>query len=56
MTEKSSRRPRGASPRGNFEQSKSASTDAETERMAAQKRKTEALRQLRLKAERNAAK
>ncbi|WP_156384849.1 hypothetical protein [Rhizobium sp. Leaf453] len=51
MTEKPTRRPRGASPRGNFEKSKSASTDYETERMAAQQRKSEALRKLRLEAE-----
>ncbi|WP_156386402.1 hypothetical protein [Rhizobium sp. Leaf391] len=51
MTEKPTRRPRGESPRGNFEKSKSASTDSETERIAAQQRKSEALRKVRLEAE-----
>lgn len=54
MTDKPTRRPRGASPRGNFESSKSACADMEAERLAADKKKSETLRQLRLRTEKKA--
>jgi hypothetical protein len=49
MTEgKPKRRPRGASPRGNFERAKSVAMSSEEARIAANKQKTETLRRARL--------
>lgn len=47
--EKHERRPRGSSPRGDFELSKSFATTSEVARVAADKRKTEELREARLR-------
>ncbi len=44
--DKKDRRPRGTSPRGDFETAKVFATSSEEERVAAAKRKTEALRAL----------
>lgn len=44
------RRPRGASPRGDFHQAKAAATASEDRRVAADKKKTEALKEARLRA------
>ncbi len=49
MTEVKNRRPRGASPRGNFETAKTYAVSSEEARLAAERRKTEALRQARLR-------
>ncbi|WP_276121864.1 hypothetical protein [Pararhizobium qamdonense] len=52
MTElKTKRRPRGISARGDFEVAKSIATSSEEARKAADKRKTEALRDARLRAQ-----
>jgi hypothetical protein len=48
MMEEKKRRPRGESPRGNFEAAKVFATTSEEERVAAAKKKTEALRAARL--------
>jgi hypothetical protein len=49
MTEgKPKRRPRGTSPRGNFERAKSVAMSSEEARIAANKQKTETLRRARL--------
>lgn len=47
--EPSQRRPRGTSPRGDFEAAKSFATASEEARLAAAKEKTRALREARLK-------
>lgn len=47
--EKHERRPRGSSPRGDFETAKAYTTATEDARVAADKRKTEALREARLR-------
>ncbi len=52
--EKQDRRPRGSSPRGNFETAKRFATASEDAWVAADKRKTEALRAARLKREHEA--
>ncbi|MFB2549931.1 hypothetical protein [Ensifer soli] len=49
--EKAARRPRGASPRGDFDLSKKAAKDAIEESRAQTARKTEALRRMRLERE-----
>jgi hypothetical protein len=49
MTEgRPKRRPRGVSPRGNFERAKSVAMSSEDARIAANKQKTETLRRARL--------
>jgi hypothetical protein len=47
----SPRRPRGASPRGDFEAAKSFATASEQARLAAAKEKTRMLREARLKSD-----
>ncbi len=47
--EPSQRRPRGTSPRGDFEAAKSFATASEEDRLSAAKEKTRALREARLK-------
>jgi hypothetical protein len=47
--EPSQRRPRGTSPRGDFEAAKSFATASEEARLAAAKEKTKALREARLR-------
>ena len=42
------RRPRGESPRGNFETAKASATNSEEERVAANRRKTKILQAARL--------
>ncbi|HTO30855.1 hypothetical protein [Pararhizobium sp.] len=44
------RRPRGASPRGDFDQAKATATASEGMRVAADRKKTEALKEARLRA------
>lgn len=48
-TESLQRRPRGPSSRGDFEQAKSYATASEEARVAAAKKKTDALREARLR-------
>jgi hypothetical protein len=48
IVEKKKRRPRGASALGDFEAAKVFATTSEDERIAATRRKTEALRHVRL--------
>lgn len=48
QSENVKRRPRGPSPRGDFEAAKMFATASEDARVAANKQKTEALRQARL--------
>jgi hypothetical protein len=49
MTEgKPKRRPRGVSPRGNFERAKSVAMSSEEARVAADRQKTETLRRAQL--------
>jgi len=50
--EKPKRRPRGVSPRGDFEAAKSFASSSEEARLAADRRKTEALREARLRQQR----
>lgn len=50
--ERPKRRPRGASPRGDFETAKASATNSEDERIAANREKTKALQAARLAKER----
>lgn len=50
--ERPKRRPRGASPRGDFETAKASATNSEEERIAANRDKTKALQAARLAKER----
>lgn len=50
------RRPRGASPRGDFDQAKATATESEEKRIAADRKKTEALKEARLRARAEKAK
>lgn len=47
------RRPRGQSAKGDFEQAKSTATRSEEARIAADRRKTEALREVRFRQSEN---
>ena len=48
------RRPRGSSPRGDFEQAKDFAISSEEARIAADRKKTEALREARFRIQREA--